>query len=439
MSHWMLRHGLILAALIVALVAILLLLQVVPVATADSVSGTVNGPVRLILNTGRTIFYSGATITVYPAAPFNGSGTTQIAGADGTTSYNLSYGDTYGFWARKAGSFNVTFTLTPNEQDYYVMVSNTSCNVVSASQINVVYPLHSVGITFNQWLLWNIGGGAEAAMYLEGQQVVPNQSTDDSGHVNFYLYGNTKYNLLVTRGSDNLAKWFNRTFDGSTYSLDVTGAFHKSSIVNNATSNQSGSLGNPDVDLTTNVLPSKNMTAPVSGDLLCNYTDLSGSTQSVTILVYTRDLNDPANMTLLHTETITGDQDISYNYHITGDPTGLDYFVTFTAEYTDSNGNTATVERPYQISYHGPLRVIPGWPLNWYKYLAWGAMLIVGAVIGKFALAEGAVTITVMATMAYCFNWFYEYGDEYCRTIMAVMWVGSVGLVWLKREREGVI
>jgi hypothetical protein len=428
------RKTLALKVLIVLVVVYMITIAIIE-ANADSATGTVNGPVRLIFNTGRTITYADTTVTSYSGSVFGTSPVTQTTGADGSTSYNLTYGLQYGVWARLAGVFNVTFTLTPNEQDYYVIITSaTTCSVVPASQINVAYPLHSVGVTFNQWAFWNIGPDADVAVYLNGEAVTTNQTTDDVGHVAFQLYGGVKYNMLVTRNSDGLAKWFNRTFDGSSYGLDVTGYFNKGGVVNNATSSGSSTIGNPDEDITTSVTPSK---GTGSGDLLCNYTDVSGATTSVTINVYQRNTTDPANKTLLATETFPSNCSIVYNYHISSDPTGMDYYVEFAATYTDAGGNSATIERSYLVSYHGPLRVIPGWPADWYKYLSWVAIIIVGAVIGKFGIEEGAVTIAAMFTVFCCLDWFYEFGDSYQQTVMAIMWVGAVGLVWLKREREG--
>jgi hypothetical protein len=411
-----------------------MIIMLVVEANADSATGTVNGPVRLIFNTGRTINYDGATVTSYTGSVFGTSPVTQTTGADGSTSYNLTYGLQYGVWARLGSTFNVTFTLTPNEQDYYVMITGANtCTVVPASQINVAYPLHTVGVTFNQWAFWNIGDDADVGVYLNGQKVTANQTTDDVGHVSFTIYGGVKYNMLITRSSDGLAKWFNRTFDGSSYGLDVTGSFNKASVVNNATSSGSSTIGNPDEDITTSVTPTK---GTGSGDILCNYTDTSGATTSVTIAIFQRNLTDPANKTLLAAEPFLGGP-ISYNYHIASDPTGLDYYIEFEATYTDANGNSATIERSYMVSYHGPLRVIPGWPADWYKYIAWISIIIVGAVVGKFGIEEGAVTIAAMFTVYSCLDWFYEFGDSYQQTVMAIMWIGAVGLVWLKREREG--
>jgi hypothetical protein len=143
---------------------------------------------------------------------------------------------------------------------------------------------------------------------------------------------------------------------------------------------------------------------------------------------------DPLNLT--HTEIINSNNG-SYVLQIAHDPAGEDYLIIVTSTYNTNDGGVGTFNRQYMVTFKGPTKLIPYWPSDWYKYLAWMACIGVGLVARKPWVEEIIVVIAVLASSFYALGWLYELGDAYCILVVTLLWVVGVGSVFLKREREG--
>jgi hypothetical protein len=145
----------------------------------------------------------------------------------------------------------------------------------------------------------------------------------------------------------------------------------------------------------------------------------------------------PAGMQeLVHSELINNNNG-TYTLNIAHDPSGEDYLIIISSNYTTATGSTGTIHREYTVSYKGPTKAIPYFPATWYKYLAWGALIVISLVVGKYFVPEAGVVISVVASVFYTIGWFYEFGDAYMLLALSFCWVGSIALLFMKREKEG--
>lgn len=191
-----------------------------------------NGPIRVWFSSGRIATYDNVQLEVHTES-YEGNTIASVAtGSDGMASITSSvYGQHVYCHATYTGAytvadgempssygFDVKFSFSPNEQDYYVdVLSPTTCNVMPAS-VAASYPLHAVAITV-------MDRGTEVAgvpvQFYTGTNydiLLYSKITDDSGDITISPMTNTKFKVRVC-GSYN--KDFYYTFPNSAYTINA--------------------------------------------------------------------------------------------------------------------------------------------------------------------------------------------------------------------------
>lgn len=365
--------------------------------------------------------------------------------ADDLTANNHDGTITGGVWTQMGwpptGAIG-SFQLIPIESKYWISI--TDGRVVSDSQRPISEQLHPCRLHIVRYLVFKVTN-ATVTLYDNDVQCALG-TTDSYGDISFQVRSQVQYKVRINKTSQNIDRTIYKDLSGDSYTIDVTGTPGGYNPVSNQTSNVTGGgTGHPDRDITTIVTPAK---SGATGNITCNYTDVSGSTTSINISVYTRNMtklmlfgqynigiqpSDPMNLS--HTEIISANNG-SYVYTIAHDPAGEDYLVIITGTYTTNTGGTGTINRQYMVTFKGPTRLIPYWPSDWYKFLAWMACIGVGLVARKPWVEEIIVVLAAMASSFYALGWLYELGDGYMIVVITILWVVGVGSIILKRERE---
>jgi hypothetical protein len=146
-------------------------------------------------------------------------------------------------------------------------------------------------------------------------------------------------------------------------------------------------------------------------------------------------------MAVLYQQTYTGDYNVSATYHIAGEPSNHEYLVVFSGSYIDQNGNPSEIDRRYSITYLGAQIVIPGWPADWYKYLALVITIAIALFIGKFGIEEGIVVMVAVSSVFFAMRWYYDIpgGEALMMTAIGIAWPIAFALVFMKGERTGLM
>lgn len=401
--------------------------------TPDSGSiGTINNQiVSYTFHSGFNTFYQNVNVS-----NFNTAGqllNSNITDISGTTSFVQNSGSSY-IISYNYLTTSSSFNIQPTESHYYIDISTGS--VIPASQAGnlINYNTHDVAITITNWYVFPV---TKANVVLNiGNNNTTSGVTDDYGRVTLWAYNTGLYRIYIYNTTSGLYKVVNRTLSGTTANIDVTGSFGTPST-NPYTGNQTnttpaGTTGDPDGDIDT--IAYGNVTART---ITVEYSDISLSTTNIDISLWTQNQSN-LSAPLINLDTYnTNNYGTVYIYNIGADPTGLSYLININGTYTNKAGTISYVNRTLSISFPGPLRVIPGLPLKWYKYLAWAALIVIGLVAGKFGVEEACIAISAVATGEWAIRWWYEVPDNTMILILGIAWTISIGLVFLKREREG--
>jgi YVTN family beta-propeller protein len=399
------------------------------------------------INKGGIVNMPDVNVSVYDAitGEFRDSDNTDDAG---NTIFILTTGKRYTLQISGVDvSLSQTIQVQPNDQFYYIDVCTGQ--ILGATQYASLYKLHAVRISITDLFIRPISD-CTVTIYKNSVEI-SSWTTDSYGRITLYAQSDVQYLIWVNKSSIGANRTLLMELGGDTHQIDMTGYISgaPSGFIpgGNQTSNQSGhGTNNADQDITIIVTPAKSSS---SGNITVNYTDMSGSTTTINISIYTKNASavqlfgeynigiQPDNLQILsHTEIINSNNG-SYVHDIDHDPAGEDYLVIVTGTYTTANGGTSSLYREYTVSFKGPSRFIPGLPSDWYKYLCFMSFIGVGLVVRKPWVEEGLVVLAVMASVFYCIGWMYEYGDAYCIIAITLLWVIGVGSVSLKREREG--
>jgi PKD repeat protein len=367
------------------------------------------------------------------------SSTTSSNGA--VTLMSVTPGTTYTVEITGTGIPSYTGKVTFSSLDTKFWIDVATGIVTPDSQ--KVLTTHTTQLRITHWLGTSPERYINTVLLLNGINASTTTPTDYNGYVSFLVQSNVMYGIWMYNESQGINVTRYLDLSGTSYSIDISGSgswFYNSGIGTSSATNTGveGSTGNPDQDIITDAT---GFLDGASSTITCNYTDISQSTLAVNFDIYKFNNTGPMlPMDLMQSYSHVYVGNISDTYNLPdSDPAGKTYVVYVNSTYTLANGGTGTLSRAYTVSFPGPLRMIPGLPGPWYKYLAIVALIVIGLIAGKFGVEESSVAICVFASVFFAMQWFYEINNWYMGFVIGAAWTMTIASIWYKREREGKI
>ncbi len=367
------------------------------------------------------------------------SSTTSGSGAVELTS--ITPGTTYTLQISGSGIPSYTGKISFSSLDTKFWVDVSTGIITPDSQ--KVLTTHTVQLRITHWLGTSPEAYMNVVLLLNGLNASATTSTDPNGYVSFLAQSNILYTIWIynTTQGVNVTRYMD--LSGTSYTIDISGSgswFYNSGAGYSTASNTDveGSTGNPDQDIVTSATGYYN---GASSTITCNYTDISQSTLAVDISIYKPNNTGPmlpVDLLQTYSQVYVGNITQVYNI-VDNDPAGKTYIVYFNSTYNLANGGTGHLQRTYTVSFPGPMRLIPGCPASWYKYLAFIILIVIGLIAGKFGVEEASIAICFFASVFFAMQWFYEINAWYMGFVLGAAWIMSIASVWYKREREGRI
>ncbi len=394
---------------------------------------TANPPIQVSFKlTYGPVILNNTTVTLFDVATGN------MAGMDQTDTQGIVVfsGVIPGKMYRViAPSFNSTVQVQATDLLYYIDVK--AGTIVASGQY--VSTVHVCQLTITHWF------GTSPETYMNVQLFVDDYSyvggiTDSNGRVSLLVYSNILYKVWIynTTQGVNVTRYMD--LSGTTYTIDITGqgSWLKYPLGDSATnSTVSGVTNNPDVDIVSNATGYYN---GVNSNIGVNYTDAGLSTTSLDISIYTPNTTGPMlpNIFVANQHYDSYNNPINYVYSVSGDPAGKTYIVYVNATYS-SQGGVKIIKRIYTINYPSPMIMIPGMPLGWYTWLSFAILIVLGLIVGKFDVANGAISISAVASVLFAIGWFWGISFAYMCLALGIAWTVSIAAKFMESERGGLI